>query len=86
MLPYILAACSAFNCKLYIKAVLRLKLDCLYASSGPLMEQILHRIPDMEYAEIRQFVNGPESFTSDLQPLLGETAEVCVDRWMCACQ
>ncbi len=40
------------------------------------MEEILHRMPDMEYAEVRQLVNGPESFTHDMEPLVGEAAEV----------
>ena len=41
------------------------------------MEQILHRMPAMEHAEIRQFVNGPESFTPDMHAILGEAPEVC---------
>ena len=41
------------------------------------MEEILHRMPAMEHAEIRQFVNGPESFTPDMHAILGEAPEVC---------
>lgn len=41
-----------------------------------LLEQILHRVPAMENAEIRQMINGPESFTPDLHPMVGETAEI----------
>ncbi|XP_070203054.1 pyruvate dehydrogenase phosphatase regulatory subunit, mitochondrial-like isoform X3 [Littorina saxatilis] len=41
-----------------------------------LLTEILHRVPAMETAEIRQLVNGPESFTPDSRWLLGETAEV----------
>ena len=41
------------------------------------MEQTLHRMPAMEHAEIRQFVNGPESFTPDMHAILGEAPEVC---------
>ncbi len=40
------------------------------------MEQILHRLPIMEDAEIRQMVNGPESFTPDMHSMLGEAPNV----------
>ncbi|KJE97128.1 dimethylglycine dehydrogenase [Capsaspora owczarzaki ATCC 30864] len=40
---------------------------------GVLMEQILHRIPSIESVEVRNMVNGPESFTADNQYVLGET-------------
>lgn len=30
----------------------------------------------MEHTEIRQMINGPESFTPDANPLLGEVPEV----------
>lgn len=36
----------------------------------------MHRIPLMETAEIRQMINGPESFTSDLHAAMGEAPEV----------
>ncbi|EDO41600.1 predicted protein [Nematostella vectensis] len=41
-----------------------------------LMEQMLHRVPALHNAEIRQLVNGPESFTPDGQYILGEAPEV----------
>ena len=37
---------------------------------------MLHRVPALEKAEIRQMVNGPESYTPDGSPLLGEAPEV----------
>ena len=40
------------------------------------MNGILHRYPPMENAEIRQMVNGPESFTPDGHYLLGSVTEV----------
>lgn len=40
------------------------------------MEQILHRIPAMEHAEIRQMINGPEGFTPDLHAVIGEAPQV----------
>lgn len=43
-----------------------------------LMEQILHRIPAMEHAEIRQMINGPEGFTPDLHAIIGEAPQVCL--------
>lgn len=42
----------------------------------PLMSAALHRTPCLEKAEIRQFVNGPESFTPDGQFILGEAPEL----------
>ncbi|ESO90306.1 hypothetical protein LOTGIDRAFT_123647 [Lottia gigantea] len=41
-----------------------------------LMDECLHRLPIMQKAEIRQLVNGPESFTPDSNWLLGETPEI----------
>ncbi|XP_065064765.1 pyruvate dehydrogenase phosphatase regulatory subunit, mitochondrial-like isoform X1 [Rhopilema esculentum] len=41
-----------------------------------LMQGMIHRIPSIANAEIRQFVNGPESFTEDGGFLLGEVPEV----------
>jgi 4-methylaminobutanoate oxidase (formaldehyde-forming) len=41
-----------------------------------LMENALQRVPALETAEIRTFLNGPESFTPDNNFLLGETPEV----------
>jgi len=40
------------------------------------MNEMLHRVPALEKAEIRQMVNGPESFTPDGLPFLGEAPEV----------
>ncbi|KAK3708100.1 hypothetical protein QZH41_000055, partial [Actinostola sp. cb2023] len=41
-----------------------------------LMDQILHRIPAVHNAEIRQMINGPESFTPDGKYIIGEAPEV----------
>ena len=41
-----------------------------------LMNEMMHRIPALQEAEIRQMVNGPESFTPDAHPILGEAPEV----------
>lgn len=41
-----------------------------------LMENALIRVPALGQAEIRQFYNGPESFTPDANYLLGEAAEL----------
>ncbi len=45
-------------------------------SSEILLEQLLHRMPQLADAEIRQMVNGPESFTPDSKYILGEAPEV----------
>ncbi len=42
----------------------------------PLMEGALRRCPVLETAEIRQFMNGPESFTPDGHFILGEAPGV----------
>ena len=47
-----------------------------------LMDEMLHRIPALKETEIRQIVNGPESFTPDGSPLLGEVPEVCYLIWL----
>jgi 4-methylaminobutanoate oxidase (formaldehyde-forming) len=41
-----------------------------------LMENALIRVPALETAEVRQFVNGPESFTADNNYILGEAPRV----------
>ena len=41
-----------------------------------LMENALIRMPALETAEVKQFVNGPESFTSDGYFILGEAPDV----------
>ena len=40
------------------------------------MDSILNRMPMMKDAEIRQLVNGPESFTPDDRLNLGESDKV----------
>lgn len=41
----------------------------------PLMTSALHRVPALETAEIKTFLNGPESFTPDNNFVLGEAPE-----------
>ena len=41
-----------------------------------LMENALIRVPALDKAEVRQFVNGPESFTADNNYILGEAPDV----------
>ena len=40
------------------------------------MVELLHRIPALNNAEIRQMINGPESFTPDMSFCLGPVPEV----------
>jgi 4-methylaminobutanoate oxidase (formaldehyde-forming) len=42
----------------------------------PMMLNALHRIPALETAEARTLLNGPESFTPDGSPLMGESPDV----------
>ena len=42
----------------------------------PFMEAALALIPTLEHTGIQHFMNGPESFTNDTRPLIGETPEV----------
>lgn len=42
----------------------------------PMMVNAMHRIPALETAEARTLLNGPESFTPDGAPLLGESPEL----------
>ena len=42
---------------------------------APMMENALHRVPELANVEIKTLVNGPESFTPDGKCLLGETGE-----------
>jgi glycine cleavage system aminomethyltransferase T/glycine/D-amino acid oxidase-like deaminating enzyme len=42
----------------------------------PMMKNAVHRIPALGTAGVRSFINGPESFTLDGAPLVGESAEV----------
>ena len=41
-----------------------------------LMQNAIERVPALETVEVRQFVNGPESFTPDAHFILGEAPEV----------
>ena len=43
---------------------------------SPFMEAALHLVPTLETTGIQHFMNGPESFTADTRPLIGETPEV----------
>lgn len=42
----------------------------------PFMEAALDLIPSLSSVGIQHFMNGPESFTADTRPLVGETPEV----------
>ena len=42
----------------------------------PFMEAALNLVPSLETTGIQHFMNGPESFTADTRPLIGETPEV----------
>ena len=42
----------------------------------PFMEAALALVPKLETAGIQHFMNGPESFTADTKPLIGQTPEV----------
>ena len=41
-----------------------------------LLDQMLHRVPGLESLGVKQFVNGPESFTPDGKYIMGESPEV----------
>jgi 4-methylaminobutanoate oxidase (formaldehyde-forming) len=41
-----------------------------------LMRNAIHRVPALEHAEVKQFINGPESFTADNNYILGEAPGV----------
>ncbi len=43
---------------------------------GPFMQAALDLMPGLASAGIQHFMNGPESFTADTRPLVGETPEV----------
>ena len=43
---------------------------------GPFMEAALALIPQLAETGIQRFMNGPESFTADTRPLIGETPEI----------
>lgn len=42
----------------------------------PMMHNALHRIPVLETAEARMLLNGPESFTPDGHPIVGQSPEI----------
>jgi len=42
----------------------------------PMMQNAVHRVPALGSAGVRSFINGPESFTLDGAPLVGESPEV----------
>jgi glycine cleavage system aminomethyltransferase T/glycine/D-amino acid oxidase-like deaminating enzyme len=42
----------------------------------PMMKNAVHRIPALGSAGVRSFINGPESFTLDGAPLIGESPDV----------
>ena len=41
-----------------------------------LMQNAIQRVPALEHAEVKQFMNGPESFTADNNYILGESPAV----------
>ena len=43
---------------------------------GPFMEAALALVPALAETGIQRFMNGPESFTADTRPLIGETPEI----------
>ncbi|WP_421696230.1 GcvT family protein [Aestuariivirga sp.] len=43
---------------------------------GPFMEAALALIPQLAETGIQRFMNGPESFTADTRPYIGETPEI----------
>ncbi len=51
-------------------------LDANWDHFEPLMQQALARVPALQTAGIKQFINGPESFTPDGNFILGEAPEL----------
>ena len=43
---------------------------------GPYLEKAMARVPISMEVGVKKFFCGPESFTPDLQPIVGETPEV----------
>ena len=43
---------------------------------GPFMEAALALVPQLAETGIQRFMNGPESFTADTRPYIGETPEI----------
>jgi len=50
---------------------------------APMMDGAVHRIPALESAGVRTLLNGPESFTPDNAPLMGESP--CLGGFWYAC-
>ena len=48
----------------------------IYGLAELLTDAVLHRIPAVEKAEIRQMINGPESSSPDGRAILGEAPGV----------
>lgn len=67
---------STFNIFSSCIAVYKNLICVLFFFSEPLMKSGIHRIPYIEHAEIRQMINGPESFTPDMHAIMGEAPEV----------
>ncbi len=42
----------------------------------PIMRAGLNRVPELKYSGIHTFMNGPESFTPDTRPMIGESTDV----------
>ena len=53
-------------------------LSSFFPNLEVLLEPMLHRIPILAECEIRQMINGPESFTPDHNPVIGEVPEVMI--------
>ena len=49
---------------------------------GPMLEGAINRIPALEHAGVKMLLNGPESFTHDNAPLMGEAPGV-PGFWLC---
>jgi glycine/D-amino acid oxidase-like deaminating enzyme len=61
-----------------------IELDEDWEHFEPMMANAMHRIPALATAGARRLVNGPESFTTDDHPLMGESAEVAGLFFACA--
>jgi 4-methylaminobutanoate oxidase (formaldehyde-forming) len=47
-----------------------------WARMGPYLEKAMGRVPISQEAGIKKFFCGPESFTADLRPIVGEAPEI----------
>jgi len=43
---------------------------------SPLLEQMIHRIPDMKHSDFHKLCNGSEAFSPDCRLILGQSSEV----------